>query len=207
MKVAVINYGMCNLGSVRRALEDLGVDVFIANEPAAIYNANKIILPGVGAFAEGMEHLVNAGWVSALNDVVINQSKPLLGICLGMQMLSTTGNEGGKSHGLDFIPGKVVRLDVMGCKLRVPHVGWNEVHFREGDALSGGIPNGSDFYFVHSYAVIAEDNNHLTSTVSYHIEIAATIRNGNVFGCQFHPEKSSKAGRQFLRNFIEYVPC
>ena len=207
MKIAVVNYGIGNLGSVRRALEDIGADVFIANHPAAIYDANRIVLPGVGAFAEGMACLTNAGWASALNDVVIKQGKPLLGICLGMQMLATTGNEGGESKGLGFIPGKVIKLDAIGCKLRIPHVGWNDVKYRKDDVLFDGIPDLSDFYFVHSYAFVPEKQDHLIATTSYDCDVAATIRNGNVFGCQFHPEKSSKAGRQLLKNFMEYVPC
>jgi glutamine amidotransferase len=207
MKVAVINYGLGNLGSVRRSLEDIGADVFVANHPAAIYDANRIILPGVGAFTEGMEYLANAGWVTALNEVVLQQGKPLLGICLGMQMLATSGHEGGEAKGLGFIPGKVQRLDTIGCKLRIPHVGWNDVRYLKEDILFEGIPELSDFYFVHSYAFVPENPEHLTSVTSYDCDVTATVRNKNVFGCQFHPEKSSKAGRQLLKNFMSYVPC
>lgn len=207
MKVTVVNYGIGNLGSVRRALEDIGAEVLIANHPASIYDANRIVLPGVGAFSEGMDCLTNAGWVSALYDVVIRQGKPLLGICLGMQMLATTGHEGGEKKGLNFIPGKVQRLDTIGCKLRIPHVGWNDVKYMQEDVLFEGIPDQSDFYFVHSYAFVPENQKHIIATTSYDCDIAATIRNGNVFGCQFHPEKSSKAGMQLLKNFMDYVPC
>lgn len=207
MKIAIVNYGMGNLGSVRRAFEDIGAEVYVANHPAAIYDANRIVLPGVGAFTEGMACLTNAGWASALYEVVIQQSKPLLGICLGMQMLATTGYEGGETKGLGFIPGKVQRLDAIGCKLRIPHVGWNEVNYRKDDVLFDGIPDLSDFYFVHSYAFVPENQEHLIATTSYDCDVAAAIRNGNVFGCQFHPEKSSKAGRQLLKNFMDYVPC
>jgi glutamine amidotransferase len=207
MKIAVINYGMGNLGSVRRAFEDIGADVFVANHPSAIYDANRIVLPGVGAFTEGMKCLTNAGWASALQEVVIQQGKPLLGICLGMQMLATSGHEGGETQGLGFIPGKVQRLDAIGCKFRIPHVGWNDVSYHKDDVLFNGIPDLSDFYFVHSYAFVPEDQKHLIATTSYDCDVTATIRNGNVFGCQFHPEKSSKAGRQLLRNFMSYVPC
>ena len=207
MKIAVVNYGMGNLGSVRRAFEDIGAEVCVANHPAAIYDANRIVLPGVGAFTEGMKCLTNSGWASALHEVVIQQGKPLLGICLGMQMLATTGHEGGETNGLGFIPGKVKRLDAIGCKLRIPHVGWNEVNYRKDDVLFDGIPDRSDFYFVHSYAFVPENQEHLIATTSYDCDVAATIRNGNVFGCQFHPEKSSKAGRRILKNFMDYVPC
>lgn len=207
MKIAVVNFGMGNLGSVRRAFEDIGVDVTVANHPTALYDSDKIVLPGVGAFTEGMECLINSGWVNALNDVVIQQGKPVLGICLGMQMLATSGHEGGETKGLDFIPGKVQRLDTIGCKLRIPHVGWNDVSCRKQDVLFDGIPDMSDFYFVHSYAFVPANQEHLLATTSYDCDVTAVVRNGNIFGCQFHPEKSSKAGRQLLRNFMSYIPC
>jgi glutamine amidotransferase len=207
MKVAVINYGLGNLGSVRRAFEDIGAEVVIANHPSALYDANRIVLPGVGAFTEGMECLARGGWVTAVQEVVLHQGKPLLGICLGMQMLATSGHEGGITKGLDLVPGKVQRLDTIGCKLRIPHVGWNDIKYQREDVLFNGIPDLSDFYFVHSYAFAPESLEHLTSTASYDGDVTATIRNGNVFGCQFHPEKSSKAGRQLLKNFMSYEPC
>jgi glutamine amidotransferase len=207
MKIAVVNYGMGNLASVRRAFEDIGAEVTIANHPTALYDANRIVLPGVGAFTEGMECLNGSGWASALHEVVIQQGKPLLGICLGMQMLATSGHEGGATKGLGFIPGKVQRLDAIGCKLRIPHVGWNDVSYRKADALFDGIPDLSDFYFVHSFAFVPESQEHLIATTSYDCDVTAVVRSGNVFGCQFHPEKSSKAGRQLLRNFMNYVPC
>lgn len=207
MKVAIINYGMGNLGSVRRAFEDIGAEAYFANHPAAIYDANRVVLPGVGAFAEGMKCLSDGGWVDALHDVVTQQRKPLLGICLGMQMLASAGHEGGLSAGLCFIPGQVQRLDMLGCKLRIPHVGWNEVSYKTNDAIFNEIPDSSDFYFVHSYAFVPENDEHLIATVPYDLDVAAVVRNGNVFGCQFHPEKSSKAGRQLLKNFMSYSPC
>jgi glutamine amidotransferase len=207
MKVAIINYGMGNLSSVRRAFEDIGAEVIIANHPSSLYEVDRVVLPGVGAFAEGMAHLSHGGWIPILHDVVTLQHKPLLGICLGMQMLATYGHEGGGAEGLSFIPGQVQRLDTLGCKLRIPHVGWNEVRYRTEDILFEGIPDSSDFYFVHSYAFVSDDDKHLIATVPYGLDAAAVIRNGQVFGCQFHPEKSSKAGRQLLKNFMSYSPC
>jgi glutamine amidotransferase len=207
MKVGIINYGMGNLSSVRRAVEDLGAEAIIANHPSCLYDVNRIVLPGVGAFAEGMAQLSHGGWIPALLDVVVLQHKPLLGICLGMQMLATCGHEGGLSAGLGLIPGQVKRLDILGCKLRIPHVGWNDVHYKTEDELFSDIPDSSDFYFVHSYAFVPEVDDHLIATVPYGLDVSAVIRNGHVFGCQFHPEKSSKAGRQFLKNFMSYSPC
>ena len=207
MKIAIVNYGMGNLASVRRAFEDIGVDVVIADKPDALHEVDRIVLPGVGAFGEGMSRLKEDGWQDILREVVLVHHKPLLGICLGMQMLATTGFEGGRIQGLDLVPGEVKRLDELSCNLRIPHVGWNEVDYCLEDPLFKSIPNQSDFYFVHSYAYITASDAYLTSTVPYGAKVAASIRNGNVFGCQFHPEKSSKAGRQLLKNFIEYVPC
>ena len=207
MKVAIVNYGMGNLASVRRAFEDIGAEAFIADHPTTLYDANRIVLPGVGAFSQGMQSLQASGWVEALRDVVTRQGKPLLGICLGMQMLATRGEEGGGARGLDLVPGVVRHLGELGCTLRLPHVGWNEVSFRGADPFLGNIPDGSDFYFVHSYALVTESSEHVLATSPYGCDLTAVVRRGNVFGCQFHPEKSSKAGRQLLRNFMSHVPC
>lgn len=207
MKIGVVNYGMGNLGSVRRALEDIGADVVIVEHPSRLSEVGRIVLPGVGAFGEGMERLRQAGWVDVLQEVVIQQRMPMLGICLGMQMLATTGDEGGLVPGLGLVPGQVQRLDILGCKLRIPHVGWNDVRCKVDDVLFNAIPDLSDFYFVHSYAFVPEDVGHVIATVPYGLDVTAVIRNGNVFGCQFHPEKSSKAGRQLLKNFMSYSSC
>lgn len=207
MKIAIINYGMGNLGSVRRAFEELGAQPLIANHPSALYDVNRIVLPGVGAFAEGMAHLDQGGWSNALRELVGEQGKPLLGICLGMQMLAGEGHEGGVTPGLGLIPGQVRRLDTLGCTLRIPHIGWNEVCHAREDVLFEGIPCAADFYFVHSYAFVPEQGEHLLASVPYGVDITAAVRRDHVFGCQFHPEKSSRAGRRLLRNFLSYSPC
>lgn len=207
MKVAIINYGMGNLGSVRRALEELGVEPFIAEHPLALLDANRIVLPGVGAFTEGMSRLRAGGWVDALHRLVNTEHKPLLGICLGMQMLANSGEEGGEVPGLGFIDGRVRRLDVLGCDLRIPHVGWNEVACRQDDPLFAHIPQGSDFYFVHSYAVECADARQVVGSTSYGVALVAAVHVANVLGTQFHPEKSSRAGRQLLQNFLELPAC
>jgi imidazole glycerol-phosphate synthase subunit HisH len=208
MKVAIINYGLGNLGSVRRALTDLGADVVVAEHPIALFDANRIVLPGVGAFGEGMARLRAGGWVDALRYQVVEAGKPLLGICLGMQMLATASEENGVSDGLGLIPGRVRRLDELGCSLRIPHVGWNEVRFDQRRAsLFDEIPQATDFYFVHSYALVADDAESVCATTTYGSELIAAVQKGHVFGTQFHPEKSSKAGRQILRNFLDVVAC
>ncbi len=207
MRIAIINYGMGNLGSVRRAFEDIGAEVFVANHPSTIYEANRVVLPGVGAFSDGVKFLNSNGWIDALRHVVIQERKPLLGICLGMQMLASVGHEGGLTPGLGFIPGEVKRLDLLGCKLRIPHMGWNELRYKSRDVIFSEIPDASDFYFVHSYAFVPKNDKHLIATTPYDCNVAAVVRNDNVFGCQFHPEKSSRAGRQLLKNFMDYSPC
>lgn len=207
MKVGIVNYGMGNLGSVRRALDDLNVEGFVAEHPAALFEANRIVLPGVGAFPEGMARLITGGWVEMLHRLVRDDRKPLLGICLGMQMLADSGDEGGSNPGLGFINGRIRRLDLLGCNLRIPHVGWNDVRYVLETPLFAHIPQQSDFYFVHSYAFEAVNANDVIASTTYGVSITAAIRSGHVFGTQFHPEKSSKAGRQLLRNFLDYMPC
>jgi glutamine amidotransferase len=208
MKVGIVNYGMGNLGSVRRTFEDLGVDVIIADYPAELAKVNRVVLPGVGAFSEGMARLRSGGWVETLSILVRTERKPLLGICLGMQMLATHGDEGeSENTGLGFIGGYVRRLSDLGCTLRIPHVGWNDAEFVEGEQLFARIPQHSDFYFVHSYAFEPHDEWSAIASTNYGIPIVAAVRRDHVFGTQFHPEKSSHVGRQLLRNFLDYSSC
>lgn len=207
MKVALINYGMGNLGSVRRALEDLGTNVVIAEHPTMLFEANRIVLPGVGSFGKGMERLNQGGWIEELNRQVLENHKPLLGICLGMQMLSSFSEENGQNEGLNFISGRVRRLDKLGCLLRIPHVGWNEVNYKEGTTLFNKIPQAMDFYFVHSFVFEVNDPIDVSATTKYGVSFNAAVRKNNIFGTQFHPEKSSKAGRQILKNFLDFIPC
>ena len=207
MTAAIVNYGMGNLGSVRRALEELGVDGVVASDPAALADAQRIILPGVGAFGEAMARLRDGGWLEPLHRQVREDGKPLLGICLGMQLLASTSEENGISEGLGLIAGRVRRLDAFGCTLRIPHVGWNEVRVGEPSPLFAGIPQDTDFYFVHSYAFEARDETSVCATTTYGAPLTAAVQQGHVFGTQFHPEKSSKAGRQVLRNFLDVPAC
>jgi imidazole glycerol-phosphate synthase subunit HisH len=207
MKVAVVNYGMGNLGSVRRALEELRADVVLAQDPSQLVTCDRIILPGVGAFGEGMSRLRAGGWPEALRKIVLNGGTALLGICLGMQMLGDSSDEGGVHDGLGLVPGRVRRLDRLGCALRIPHVGWNEVTQLRPSPLLAGIPQATDFYFVHSYAFQAERVEDVVATASYGTDVVAVVAHGCCFGTQFHPEKSSKAGRQLLKNFLDPIPC
>jgi len=205
MKVAIVNYGMGNLGSVARAFDDLGVQPVIAEHPAALFDAHRIVLPGVGAFTEGMARLREGGWADALTRLV-RDGRPLLGICLGMQMLAEAGDEGGACNGLGFVTGRVRRLETLGCTLRVPHVGWNEIAYVDAGPLFEHIPAGSDFYFVHSFAVADVAQGELTATVDYGVPLAAAVRHGHVFGTQFHPEKSAAHGLRLYANFVDWRP-
>jgi len=207
MKVAVVDYGLGNLGSVRRALAELGADPLLASSPDELRAADRVILPGVGAFADGMRLLRAGGWADELRGLSA-RGKPILGICLGMQLLASRGSEGGETKGLDLIAGDVVALSDLGCTLRVPHVGWNEVAVRDGASrILDGIPGGTDFYFVHSYAFTPRDPAHILATTAYGACVPAVVGSGHVAGTQFHPEKSSKAGFKVLRNFLSAGAC
>jgi glutamine amidotransferase len=207
MKVAIVDYGMGNLGSVRRALAELGVDATIAGHPEQLAAADRLSRPGVGSFSDGMAQLAQGGWCEEIRRQTLEFDKPLLGICLGMQLLASRGNEGGLSQGLDLIPGEISRLDTLGCTLRIPHVGWNAISRTGDDDLFSGIPDGTDFYFVHSYAFRPASTEHIVAHTDYGIQVIAAVGSGNILGTQFHPEKSSKAGFRVLRNFLERKPC
>jgi imidazole glycerol-phosphate synthase subunit HisH len=214
MRVGVIDYGVGNLGSVIRALEELRVTPVLITRAIDMQTADSLILPGVGNFADCAKLLYDGGWVQALRDEVQVDGKPLLGICLGMQLLATTSMEGSEGNtamgslGLGFIPGRVESLRALGCSLRLPHVGWNEVTYQaESRGLFEGIPNSTDFYFVHSYAFVPDDSADIFASTVYGIPVTAAVRRDHVWGTQFHPEKSSRAGFRLLRNFIENPIC
>jgi glutamine amidotransferase len=212
MKVGVIDYGVGNLGSVLQALEELRVAPVLVNRAADMHATDCLILPGVGNFADCARLLDVGGWTTALRDEVQGYKRPLLGVCVGMQLLadsSTEGSgEGQSTPGLGLIPGQVRHLTSLGCTLRVPHVGWNSVtRTRPDDRLFAGIPDGTDFYFVHSYAFTTQDSADVLAITDHGVPVTAAVRRGNVWGTQFHPEKSSRAGFRLLRNFIEVAVC
>ena len=212
MKVGVIDYGVGNLGSVLRALEELRVSPVLVNRAADMHATDCLILPGVGNFADCARLLDAGGWTVALRDEVQGYKRPLLGVCVGMQLLADSSTEGvadGKdTPGLGFIPGQVQHLRTLGCTQRVPHVGWNGIkRARTDDHLFHGIPDGTDFYFVHSYAFVPQDSADVLATTDYGVPFTAAVQRGHVWGTQFHPEKSSRAGFRLLRNFIEGPTC
>lgn len=214
MRAGVIDYGVGNLGSVMRALEELRVTPILITRAVDMHATDSLILPGVGNFADCARLLNEGGWSQALRDEVQGAQKPLLGICVGMQLLATSSMEGTDANapdstpGLGFVPGRVEHLRTLGCSLRVPHVGWNEVtSCATSGGLFDGIPDGTDFYFVHSYAFVPENPSDVLATTDYGIPVTAAVRRGRIWGTQFHPEKSSRAGFRLLRNFIENPAC
>ncbi len=214
MKVAIIDYGVGNLGSVFRSLEELKVEPILVNRPVDIHLADSIILPGVGNFAKCARILEKNGWNKVLLKEVIKREKPILGICLGMQLLASFGLEGSLNQdikgtkGLGLIPGSVINLKKLGCNLNIPHVGWNEVKFKnKSESLFNEIPENTDFYFVHSYVFLPENPDHIIATTEYNVPVVAAVRNKHIWGTQFHPEKSSRAGLKLLENFINNPTC
>jgi len=211
MKVGIIDYGVGNLGSVVRALEELNVSPILIDRPSDMHAVDCLILPGVGSFTDCKGLLDKNGWTNALKDEVAGNNKPLLGICLGMQLLADLGMEGATDEngtpGLGFIPGQVRSLTSLGCTSHVPHMGWNSITVRKQTHLLSGIPDCTDFYFVHSYAFVPQNPDNVLAVTDYDIPVTAVVGRGNVWGTQFHPEKSSRAGFKVLRNFVEGSAC
>lgn len=197
-KIVIIDYGLGNLRSVRKGLEHAGANVLISSDPEEIKNADGVILPGVGAFRDAMKNVEKLR--STIDDYVAS-GKPMLGICLGQQMMLSTSEEGGLIEGLDLVSGQVLRFPH--SELKVPHMGWNSIKITQEHPLFEGIPDGSFVYFVHSYYVETSEKNTLISC-DYGTEFAAAIVNdaGNVIGTQFHPEKSGDIGLKMLKNFV-----
>lgn len=200
--VTIIDSGLSNIDSAARALEYCDADVTVTRDPETVRNAGRLVLPGVGAFPVAMERLNALGLTDAIRDAVIRAERPILGICLGMQLLADTGYENETTLGLGLIKGDVRRLEKAAPEERIPHMGWNTVEAKGACALLDDIPPGSDFYFVHSYYFAAADDAVLATTPSYG-GVPAIVGQGQVFGAQFHPEKSQTNGFQLLRNFLK----
>lgn len=203
MITAVIDYGMSNMGSIRRSLEECGAEVWIVDDPKAVKEASHIILPGVGAFKDGMKNLRENGWDEALYRAVVEEQIPILGICLGMQLLAERGWEGGETKGLGLIPGEVQILKTTQSQERIPHIGWNEVWSTKKSRLLEHIPDGVDFYFVHSYHFAVANQEDIAARTDYGEGFVSVAERNHVFGTQFHPEKSGVYGFQILKNFLQ----
>ncbi len=200
--IVVVDHGLGNLRSVAMKFARLKVEAAVSADPAAILGADKLVLPGVGSFDAAMENLRAAGLVEALDEAVLVRKIPILGICLGMQLF-TRGSEEGSLPGLGWIDGDTRKLvpSPGGEKLRVPHVGWNTLTAREGSPLFSGIAPGERYYFVHSYAVFCDDPEQVAAETTYGPTFASAVRRGNIYGTQFHPEKSHHHGLAMLENF------
>lgn len=204
--VAIVDYGMCNLDSIRRAIEECGGNPRITEDAREIARAERIVLPGVGAFADAMRNLRERGLDKVLREQAAERV-PLLGVCLGMQLLADAGEEGAGAEGLGLIPGRIVKLRPTEDSPRIPHIGWNEVYPAPGNPLFGNIAPGRDFYFVHSFHFQCADSAHATATTPYCGGFTSVVTRDAVMGVQFHPEKSQKAGFSLLRNFLGFLPC
>ncbi len=203
-QTVIIDYGMGNLRSVEKALAAVGGNPLISGDPDVIRKSTRLVLPGVGAFGDAMINLKRTGLDAAIREAVMGGS-PLLGLCLGLELLFSESEEFGRHEGLDLIPGKVRRFDQP--NLRVPHVGWNQVESLRPDPLLASLNEGSYFYFVHSFFVEPANSEDALAWTNYGRLFCSIARRRNVWGAQFHPEKSQDAGKILLRNFLLIPPC
>lgn len=199
--IAVIDYDAGNLKSVEKALISLGEEVVVSRDREEIIRADKVILPGVGAFGDAMEKLSRYGLIETIHKVVENKT-PFLGICLGLQLLFEESDEAPGVEGLGLLSGKILRLP-SAEGLKIPHMGWNSLKIRENAALFKGVKDGAYVYFVHSYYLKANDEAVVAASAEYGTHIHASVESGNIFACQFHPEKSSGVGLTILKNFAK----
>lgn len=206
--IAIIDYGIGNLTSISNAFKALNSNAVVTSESSVIQNAEAIVLPGVGAFADGMKNLYNLNLIGILDDMVIKRKIPFLGICLGMQLLAEISYEYGETGGLGWIKGKIDRIKPFEPGYKVPHIGWNDVCLKKDDfVLFRELGKSSTFYFVHSYHFIPDktENKCIAGITNYSIELVTMVQKENIFGVQFHPEKSQGAGLTLLNNFINYI--
>ncbi|MFC0274647.1 imidazole glycerol phosphate synthase subunit HisH [Metabacillus herbersteinensis] len=201
--IAIIDYGMGNLYSVSKALERMNVEYFLSGDAKSLENADGYILPGVGSFKDAMSILNETGLTDFIKKIVA-EGKPLLGICLGMQLLFEESEENGYSHGLALLPGRVIKIPEESSegRLKVPHMGWNRLIVQKENPL---VSDSDYAYFVHSYFIDSNQNDVILASASYGVDVPAVVGNGNVFGTQFHPEKSSELGISILKNYVKLV--
>ena len=199
--IAIIDYDAGNIKSVEKALHKLGQDVIVTRDADTILSADKVILPGVGAFGDAMSNLKKYHMDEVIYQVV-EKGTPFLGICLGLQLLFERSDETPGVEGLGILKGEILRIPDQD-DLKIPHMGWNSLHFQNEGRLFKGLPQDSYVYFVHSYYLKAVDETIVKATTEYSTHIHASVESGNVFACQFHPEKSSDVGLQILKNFVE----
>lgn len=199
--IAIIDYDAGNIKSVEKAILSLGEEAVITRDKDILLKADKVILPGVGAFGDAMEKLNKYDLVDTIKTIVSNNT-PFLGICLGLQLLFEESEEAEGVKGLSILKGKIIRIPD-NTELKVPQIGWNSLNLKNGGRLFKGIDEGAYVYFVHSYYLKAEDESIVKATTDYVVDVHASVEWNNVFACQFHPEKSSDVGLKILKNFIE----
>ena len=194
---------MGNLNSVKKMMDRMQVDAVISSKPEDILNGQKIILPGVGHFGKAMDNLKNLNLADALHEAVLVKQKPILGICLGMQLMAAKSEEG-ETEGLGWFDAEVVKFDISDkLKYKIPHIGWNQIEIKKNCPLMNGISELSEFYFLHSYHLKTDDKFDILNETKYDYTFASAIAKDNIFGVQYHPEKSHDAGIRLLKNFVE----
>ncbi len=198
MKIVIVDYGSGNLRSVQRSFERAGFSSQITHDPNRLAEATHLVVPGVGAFSDCMDNLEKLQLLEPIREF-IKADRPYLGMCLGLQILFSEGTEFGSKPGLGILPGKVIRFAKN--ELKVPHMGWNQITIQKEIPQLKGIPNGTYFYFVHSYYGAPEHTECIATTTDYGLQFPSAIAQGRLFACQFHPEKSQEMGRQLLKNF------
>jgi glutamine amidotransferase len=203
-KIVIIDYNSGNIDSVKSAVNYHGYDCKISKNYIDIKNAKKIILPGQGSFLNGMQNIVQCGLYDLIRNKALNENVPILGICLGMQILATKGFENGEQKGLDLIPGVVKKMNIK--KFKLPHIGWNNVNILNQNPILENIKQNTDFYFVHSYEYLCENPNNILLTTEYEKTFTSGVFNKNIYGLQFHPEKSLTAGLTIIKNFLS-IKC
>jgi len=203
--IGIIDYGLGNLASVAGAVEKLGFEPVVSSDPAVLAAAEKLILPGVGAFGDGMRNLNARGLVEPLKRMVCREGMPILGVCLGFQLFAEESEEFGRHRGLGWLPAQVRKLAAQEYKLRLPHVGWNGLARERDSILLQDVQSDSLFYYVHSYVLESRDPDLVIGTCEYGTKFTAIVQSSNIFGTQFHPEKSQRAGLQLLGNFLEHA--
>lgn len=205
--IGIVDYGMGNILSVYHAFEAIGAAVMICRDPDDLREAERIVLPGVGAFQDCMANLAARGFSESLECAVLAGGKPILGICLGMQAMARRSFEGGECAGLGWIEADVVRLEPGESSLRVPQVGWNDIRYRRDFPLFNGLPSSPDCYFVHSFALRCDHPGDVVATCEYGETVTAAVAKRNIFATQFHPEKSQEHGLKILENFLLWTPA
>ena len=202
-KIVIINYGMGNLQSVKKKVEQLHTNVIVSSDQQEIATADKLILPGVGHFNKAMENIRSLNLLDILNEKVLHQQTPTLGICLGMQLMCSSSEEG-NAEGLNWFEAETLKTVVNdSLRFKIPHMGWNTVSIHKQNDLLKGIPDDSEFYFVHAYHVKAKNESDILTSTTYESSFHSAVQRENIFGVQFHPEKSHDTGLQLINNFIQ----